>query len=173
MTPLQRAELSLEGLSIGDAFGQQFFGKPDIMLALIERRALPVPPWHFTDDTVMAIGIVETLRRHGAIDQDYLAHRFAVNFQRNPGRGYGAMARYVLSELWDGNDWRVVAPAVFGGSGSYGNGGAMRVAPLGAYFADDIESVRLHAQRSAEVTHSHAEGQAGAVAIAAAAAWAW
>src|SRR5262249_1038591 len=37
MTPLQRAELSLEGLSIGDAFGQQFFGKPDIMLALIER----------------------------------------------------------------------------------------------------------------------------------------
>src|SRR5262249_212503 len=42
-----------------------------------------------------------------------------------------------------------------------------------AYFADDIESVRLHAQRSAEITHSHAEGQAGAVAIAAAAAWAW
>jgi ADP-ribosylglycohydrolase len=173
MTPLQRAELSLEGLSIGDAFGQRYFGKSDVMLAMIERRALPIPPWSFTDDTVMAIGIVETLRERGALDQDHLADRFAVNFERNPHRGYGAVARYVLSELWDGKDWRVVAPGVFDGRGSYGNGGAMRVAPLGAYFADDIEAVRLHARRSAEVTHSHAEGQAGAVAIAAAAAWAW
>jgi ADP-ribosylglycohydrolase len=173
MTPLQRAELSLEGLSIGDAFGQRYFGQSDVMLAMIERRALPIPPWQFTDDTVMAIGIVETLRAHGTLDQDHLAERFAVNFQRNPHRGYGAMARYVLSELWDGKDWRVVAPAVFDGGGSYGNGGAMRVAPLGAYFADDIDALRLQARRSAEITHSHAEGQAGAVAVAAAAAWAW
>lgn len=83
------------------------------------------------------------------------------------------MARYVLSELWNGKDWRTLAPAVFDGRGSYGNGGAMRVAPLGAYFADDIEAVRLYARSSAEVTHSHPEGQAGAVAVAAAAAWAW
>jgi ADP-ribosylglycohydrolase len=124
MTPLERAELSLEGLSIGDAFGQRYFGQSDVMLAMIKRRALPIPPWQFTDDTVMAIGIVETLRARGALDPDHLAERFAVNFQRNPHRGYGAMARYVLSELWDGKDWRIVAPAVFGGSGSYGNGGA-------------------------------------------------
>jgi ADP-ribosylglycohydrolase len=173
MSPLERARLSLEGLSIGDAFGQRYFGKSDVILTMIGRRALPTPPWEFTDDTVMAIGVLETLRDRGTLDQDHLAERFAVNFQRNPHRGYGAMARYVLSELGAGNDWRVVSPAVFGGKGSYGNGGAMRVAPLGAYFADDIESVQHHARRSAEVTHFHAEGQAGAVAIAAAAAWAW
>lgn len=173
MTPLNRAELSLEGLSVGDAFGQMFFGKPDVMLAMIERRALPAPPWQITDDSIMGIGVVETLRAKEEIDQDYLAERFAVNYMRNMGRGYGTMARYVLAEIVAGADWRLVAPSVFGGAGSYGNGGAMRVAPVGAFFAEDLDEVCRNARRSAEVTHSHAEGQAGAIAVAAAAAWAW
>jgi ADP-ribosylglycohydrolase len=57
--------------------------------------------------------------------------------------------------------------------GSMGNGGAMRVAPLGAYFSDDIQTLIEEARKSAEVTHAHAEGQAGAIAIALAAAFAW
>ena len=48
----------------------------------------------------------------------------------------------------------------------------MRVAPLGAYFADDLEMVRAQAVLAAEVTHAHPEGIAGAVAVALAAAWA-
>ena len=54
-----------------------------------------------------------------------------------------------------------------------GNGGAMRVAPLGAYFADDLDEVVRQARASAEVTHAHPDGQAGAVAVAIAAAVAW
>ncbi len=58
--------------------------------------------------------------------------------------------------------------------GSFGNGAAMRVAPLGAFFADQpLEVVCLQARLSAEVTHAHAEGIAGAIAVAAAAALAW
>jgi ADP-ribosylglycohydrolase len=53
-----------------------------------------------------------------------------------------------------------------------GNGSAMRVAPLGAYFADDEELLAVEAVRSATVTHAHADGQAGAVAVAVAAGWA-
>jgi ADP-ribosylglycohydrolase len=49
----------------------------------------------------------------------------------------------------------------------------MRVAPLGAYFADDLDQVVDQALLSAQVTHLHPEGQAGAVAIALAAAYAW
>jgi ADP-ribosylglycohydrolase len=56
--------------------------------------------------------------------------------------------------------------------GSMGNGGAMRVAPLGAYWADDEDAVVREARASAEVTHAHPEGQAGAIAVAVAAAWA-
>lgn len=57
--------------------------------------------------------------------------------------------------------------------GSLGNGGAMRAAPLGAYFAEDPERLVVEARKSAEVTHYHPEGQAGAVAVALAAAFAW
>jgi ADP-ribosylglycohydrolase len=53
-----------------------------------------------------------------------------------------------------------------------GNGSAMRVALLGAYFADDEERLVDEAVRSAVVTHAHRDGQAGAVAIAVAAGWA-
>jgi ADP-ribosylglycohydrolase len=171
--PLTRAELALTGLSIGDSFGQMFFGNPQTMSMAIEHRALPAPPWYLTDDSIMAIGIVETLRACGEIDRDYLASRFVANYCRNPRRGYGGMAHHILRELSKGGDWREVAPAVFDGSGSYGNGAAMRIAPLGAFYAEDLDKLQVQALASAEVTHSHLEGKMGAVAIALASAWAW
>jgi ADP-ribosylglycohydrolase len=173
MQSLARAELALEGLSIGDSFGQMFFGQIDMMLMAIEHRALPTPPWCLTDDSIMAIGVVETLRDRGEIDRDYLANRFATNYRRNPRRGYGGMAHHILQKLCKGEDWRDVAPAVFDGSGSYGNGAAMRVAPLGGFYAEDIEQLQIQALASAQVTHSHLEGKVGALAIALASAWAW
>lgn len=57
--------------------------------------------------------------------------------------------------------------------GSYGNGAAMRVAPVGAYFADDIALVVENAQSQAEITHAHLEGIAGAIAVAVGAAIAY
>jgi ADP-ribosylglycohydrolase len=51
-----------------------------------------------------------------------------------------------------------------------GNGAAMRVAPLGAFYAGDSRAAALHAIRSAEVTHAHAEAVLAAVAVAVAAA---
>jgi ADP-ribosylglycohydrolase len=173
MTPLKRAQLSLEGLSIGDAFGQMFFGNPEIISKMIEHQELPAPPWYLTDDSIMAIGVVETLQDRGAIDADYLAGRFATNYRRNARRGYGGMAHHILQKFCKGEDWREVAPSVFDGTGSYGNGAAMRISPLGAFFAEDLEKLQLQAIFSAEVTHSHLEGKVGALAIALAAAWAW
>ncbi|WP_373540405.1 ADP-ribosylglycohydrolase family protein [Chamaesiphon sp.] len=173
MQPLTRAELALTGLSIGDAFGQMFFGNTENMSMAIDLQALPAPPWYLTDDSIMAIGIVETLREWGEIDRDYLASRFANNYRRNPRRGYGGMAHHILREFCKGEDWRVVAPAVFDGMGSYGNGAAMRVAPVGGFYAEDLAQLQIQAVASAEVTHSHLEGKVGALAIALAAAWAW
>jgi ADP-ribosylglycohydrolase len=49
----------------------------------------------------------------------------------------------------------------------------MRVAPLGAFFAHDVERCVQEARLSAEVTHAHEEGISGAIAVAAAAAFAW
>jgi ADP-ribosylglycohydrolase len=62
-TALENALLALEGLSVGDAFGECFFSAPGEYL---RKRELPSPPWVWTDDTHMALSIVETLQAHGA-----------------------------------------------------------------------------------------------------------
>ncbi len=76
----------------------------------------------------------------------------------------------LLTELQEGRRWQVATHSLFGGMGSFGNGAAMRVAPLGAFFADDLSLAASEAHASATVTHGHPEGEAGAVAVAVAAA---
>jgi ADP-ribosylglycohydrolase len=169
---IKRAKLALDGLSVGDAFGERFFTSPATVESLITSRAVPRSPWYYTDDTVMALGILEVLDECGRIDQDRLAAVFAQRYQIQPDRGYGGTAQRILREIGQGTPWRTVSTAVFSGMGSRGNGGAMRVAPLGAYFADNVAEVVQQARASAEVTHGHPDGQAGAIAVALAAAWA-
>lgn len=155
---LERARNSLEGLSVGDAFGV-YHGNRDIPLVQ--------GAWQYTDDTVMALSIYETLRQYGALDQELLAQSFAAHYDRS--RGYGPAMHRVLRLIREGQGWSKAAHQAFAGQGSFGNGSAMRVAPLGAYFADDMNALVDNARRSAEVTHAHAEGIAGAIAVAAAA----
>jgi ADP-ribosylglycohydrolase len=167
---LQKARLALEGLSIGDAFGQNFFHFKDAKAAQeqIDHRVLPVGEWHYTDDTNMALSIYALLRDKGAIDQDVLALSFAQHY--HPSRGYGAGAGKLLRDIAGGADWRQAAGDMFEGQGSFGNGAAMRVALIGGFFADDMDKVIEQARLSGEVTHTHLEGIAGAIAIAVAAA---
>jgi ADP-ribosylglycohydrolase len=168
---LRRARIALEGLSVGDGFGGFFeLGKSNVFKQYSENRKLPPSPWHFTDDTNMALSIYQILRRYGEIKQDELATSFAEHFDRT--RGYGMGARALINRMKRGEHWRKVSEEMFHG-GSYGNGGAMRVAPVGAYFADDLEAVIENAKLSAEITHAHPEGIAGAIAVAIATAIAW
>ena len=169
---MARARLSLEGLSVGDALGERFFYKSDVE-SLISRHALPRAPWRYTDDMMMALSIVEVLDRHGRIEHDVLAQRFAERYEADAGRGYGPTAMEILEEIGRGMPWGVASRHAFNGEGSMGNGGAMRAGPVGAYFADDFQAVVENACASAIVTHAHPEGQAGAVTVAIAAAQAW
>jgi ADP-ribosylglycohydrolase len=138
----------------------------------ITERQAPPGPWRYTDDTEMAISVVEMLQARGEIDQDDLALRFANRMEDM--RGYGPGAYKLLCGVRDGIPWKRLACAGFNGTGSFGNGAAMRVAPLGAYLADrELDVVVQQARLSAEVTHMHAEGIAGAIAIAVGAALAW
>jgi ADP-ribosylglycohydrolase len=169
---MDRVRLALDGLSVGDAFGGQFF-IPEVAESAFPVRGLPPPPWRYTDDTEMALGISEVLERQGRIDQDELARVFARRYHNDAYRGYGPTMHDILPAIGRGVPWREAAATPFGGRGSLGNGSAMRVAPVGAYFADDLDAVVAAARASAEVTHAHPEGRAGAIAIAVAAAWAF
>ncbi|MDA8171737.1 MAG: ADP-ribosylglycohydrolase family protein [Nitrospiraceae bacterium] len=108
------------------------------------------PASRFTDDTVLTIATAECILK-GA---DY-----AVTYRRYdrlyPNAGYGAAFRRWISS--DG------APAY----GSFGNGSAMRVSPVGFAFSP-LEKVLDEARLSAAVTHNHPEGIKGAQATAAA-----
>ncbi|WP_329122790.1 ADP-ribosylglycohydrolase family protein [Streptomyces sp. NBC_01465] len=168
------ARRSLEGLALGDAFGERWFPlfrEPRQSYEDIRARRTPEEPrWHWTDDTALALAIQRVLDEHGAVDQDRLAACFALTFDADPGRGYGYGMHTLLPALLPApEEWRTLAPDLFDG-GSLGNGAAMRVAPLGAWFSDDLELVARQAELSAEVTHAHPQGIAGAVAVATAAA---
>ena len=169
---LARAASALDGLSVGDAFGECFFGPDDWAQELIRSRRLPPSPWVYTDDTEMATAITEVLAEYRHVDPAALARAFARRFVADPNRGYGAGACRLLQQLRDGVPWREASHALFDGQGSMGNGGAMRAGPIGAYFAEDLLLVIREARASAAITHAHLEGQAGAVAVAAAAAYA-
>jgi ADP-ribosylglycohydrolase len=166
-TRLELAFDSLDGLSVGDALGAQFFMVGRSIPDLVARRP-PAGPWEWTDDSHMAGSVVSELREHGEIDQDRLAAVFADRCE--PYRGYGAGAVVILHEIRDGKPWRQAAADAFDGQGSCGNGAAMRVAPLGAYFPDRPQRAAEQAIQSAEVTHAHPEGIAGALLVAVAAA---
>ncbi|MER7461477.1 ADP-ribosylglycohydrolase family protein [Streptomyces sp. NPDC097981] len=166
---------SLEGLALGDAFGERWFPRiraaREALEAIRARRTPEEPAWHWTDDTAMAVALHEVLVLHGAVHQDRLAEAFAAAYLADAYRGYGYGMHELLPVLaQEPSSWRTRTRTLFGGEGSLGNGAAMRVAPLGAWFCEDLDEVAEQAAFSAEVTHAHPEGIAGAVAVALAAA---
>jgi len=159
----------LLGLAVGDALGACFEGRTPEHIAHRYRSVdhlIHSPPegelW-YTDDTQMAIGVAETLVACKCIDEAEIRRRFADNYV--PQRGYGQGARRVLEAMIEGKDHQHVAATQFPG-GSFGNGAAMRVAPVGLMFRHDHECLWKQAQLSALPTHVHPLGIEGAQVLA-------
>ena len=155
----------LLGLAMGDAVGAPYeglkhtdiffqFGTPDKLVTNPSGETL-----YYTDDTEMMIGVAETLVERGRIEEERLCRAFADNY--HPERGYGPSARHVIEAMKDGSDWRTLAATLLPG-GSFGNGAAMRVAPVGLVFADAPDELWVQARLSALPTHTHPLGIEGA-----------
>ena len=147
-----------EGLTSADIFFQ--FGTPDVIVRNPSGDTL-----YYTDDTEMMISVAETLVECGVIDEARLYRAFVENY--HPDCGYGQGARKVLNAMARGKDWRTLAATLFPG-GSFGNGGAMRVAPVGLLFRDRPAELWEQARLSALPTHTHPLGIEGAQLLAAA-----
>jgi ADP-ribosylglycohydrolase len=169
---LTRALESLEGLASGDAFGECFLNPWDRTPENRASRTLPPAPWRFTDDTMMAVSVYACLERHGSVEPEWLAESFARHYA--PERGYGPAMNALMMRLYSigAANWFEEAQELFNGEGSFGNGAATRVAPVGAYFAYNLDLVVEQATLSAISTHCHPEAIAGAIAVAVAAAMA-
>ena len=161
---------ALLGTFCGDALGAALEGwRPHETAGALDRPAELLARSHgrYTDDTEMMIALAESLvDRGGEVEPAHLARTFLKRY--DPSRGYGPGTVRTLNALSRGARWDEAAGATFGGGGSYGNGSAMRVAPVGALFHDDLERLRRAAEAQARVTHAHPLGTAGAALQAAA-----
>jgi poly(ADP-ribose) glycohydrolase ARH3 len=161
----------LLGLAVGDALGARFEGRSSEGIAqqyLQPRDLSERPPFGelwYTDDTQMMIGVCETLIACGEIEYPELCRRFAENYELH--RGYGRSTQLILEAIRDGHNHRMLAEELLPG-GSFGNGAAMRVAPVGLAFRGDLPKVAEQARKSAEPTHLHRLGIEGAELLAAA-----
>ena len=167
--PADRFVGCLLGLAVGDALGAPFEGVPADFVYFTQGAipdlldAEPDSPLTYTDDTQMTIGLAETLAEHGRVDTPTLCRQFAANYE--PHRGYGHGARQILECIAAGGDHNTLAETIFPG-GSFGNGAAMRVAPVGLMFGHDLDRVAAEARMSAWPTHRHPLGVEGAELLA-------
>jgi len=148
------------GSALGDAIGELAFRyqkKEDL-----DSRLEALEEFFYTDDTAMAVGLAESLINKGGLDQTDIGKRFHQNYLEEPWRGY-APGPPTLFRMVENSRISYVeaAKSLFQGQGSFGNGAAMRIVPLGLLFFDSPD-VYEKACTSSEVTHAHPVGQDGA-----------
>ena len=152
---------SLIGTGVGDALGAGLEGRRRVdqaeVRAMAERRGTLI----YTDDTHMMIGIAESLIAKKGFDGEHMTHRFMENYSREPYRGYGPGPPRVFSLIKAGEAWDKAAEKLYGG-GSFGNGSAMRIAPVGILYYDDLPKLKEIAYKSSQITHAHELGKEGA-----------
>ncbi|MEV6712600.1 ADP-ribosylglycohydrolase family protein [Lentzea sp. NPDC051208] len=161
----------LAGGALGDALGAPFEGQSAVAAAELTEHEKSGTRLTHTDDTALALVLARHLadrRDERGVDGDMLALELAQAWKAEPWRGYGSGAQHVLGLIEAGVPWSRAARATFGGQGSYGNGAAMRVAPV-ALVATSLHHAAELGRRSAEVTHAHEDGQLGAACLAGAA----
>ncbi len=132
------------GAIIGDIIGSVYEWSP----IKTTEFDLFSPQSRFTDDTVLTVAVANAI----LYQKDY-ARTIWTYAKKYPHAGYGgSFAQWVKR-----NDLQPY--------GSFGNGSAMRVSPVGFAF-DSEDEVLTEAARSAQVTHNHPEGIKGAQATA-------
>lgn len=107
----------------------------------------------YTDDIVMTLAVAKWLIEDVAHSEDELVRCMQELGRAHIMAGYGSnFIRWIMSEY----------PRPYG---SWGNGSAMRVSPVGLFSKSEAEVFRL-ARITANVTHNHPEGVKGAEAVA-------
>ena len=151
----------LVGTAIGDALGARREGggmsRSEDIVSLAEKLEQLI----YTDDTHMTIGVAESLVENKGFDGEHMAQSFIKNYEAEPWRGYGPGPPKIFRMIRSGEAWDSAASRLYPG-GSFGNGSAMRVAPVGLLYSRNLEKLREIAYQSSSITHSHELGKEGA-----------
>jgi len=152
---------SLVGTGVGDALGASLEGWRRVDEAEIRALAEKRSTLAYTDDTHMMIGVAESLIENKGFDGEHMTRRFMENYRREPFCGYGPGPPRVFRMIKSGEAWDKAAERLYGG-GSFGNGSAMRIAPVGVFCYDDLAKLKEIAYQSSRITHAHELGKEGA-----------
>ncbi|WP_332448901.1 ADP-ribosylglycohydrolase family protein [Methanoculleus sp.] len=149
-----RAVGAFIGLAIGDALGAPLEGLPPAPIAVTEMQGGGIHntlPGQYTDDTLQAAALAETLVRCGRFDPDDFARRLVLVYRAHP-EFFGPTSRAVLDLIENGLSPFVAARTAHEArGGSRSNGSVMRGVPVGiVYPPDEVREVSLAASR---VTH--------------------
>lgn len=136
-----------KGAIIGDMIGEKY--------EFVEHDDINVSyDGVFTDDSVLTIATMNAIKENP--EKPDFRKWYLNAYKKFPEAGYGGtFIRWAVGKEIDNKK----------GYGSYANGSAMRVSPVGYYY-ENIEDVIKHAFESSIVTHSHVEGVKGAVVTA-------
>ncbi|XP_061552795.1 ADP-ribosylhydrolase ARH3 [Phycodurus eques] len=168
---LSRFRGALVAAVLGDCVGGEFEGVEEVPIENVLQHMNSLDDetkgngiLEYSDDTAMARCVVQSLLTRAGFDEHDMARRFAKEYSVSPGRGYGSGVIQVLKKLASPHLTDVYQPArdQFNGRGSFGNGGAMRVAPFALAFSDPAD-VKKFARLGAMLTHSCSLGYNGAV----------
>jgi poly(ADP-ribose) glycohydrolase ARH3 len=152
------------GCFLGDSFGSGFEGmgpnRAQFHMSSLSKKFLR----NYTDDTDMTLALTESIIQCGKVDSEDIAKQFSLHCDLI--RGYAIGTIKAIMALRAGLKWYQVARIVFE-KGSFGNGAAMRVSPVGLFYHHDLNALREAAIEHANITHVHPLGQWGAVMQAA------
>lgn len=154
---------AMVGTAVGDALGAPTEGQASVPAAYLETLDTH-PNLSYTDDTAMTLAVARSLVDQGGFDGPHMAATLAAQFAADPFRGYGSGPPMVFFHLEQGVTWDQASEGLFDGTGSYGNGASMRVAPVALHTFPDLDAAAECAAQTALITHSHPEGIDGAVA---------
>jgi len=145
----------LIGTAVGDSLGARREGSSEFAeIADLAPR--------YTENTAMTIAVAESLIEHKDFHYWHMAELFLKKYEQEPWRRYGHTITRVFRLMRNGKlGFGMIDRDLFA-EGSFGNGAAMRVAPVGLMYHDDPRMLRDIAYHSAGITHSHEWGLEGA-----------
>ena len=145
---------------MGDAFGAGFEGmSPDRATFHLSNLSKKFSR-NYTDDTDMTLALAESVVQTAGVDPEDIAKQFILHCDLT--RGYAIGTIKAVLALRAGLKWHQVGRMVFE-NGSFGNGAAMRVSPVGLFYHPDLDKIQEEAIKQANITHLHPLGQWGAV----------
>eukprot|EP01125_Pyxidicula_operculata_P004483 TRINITY_DN1698_c0_g1_i1.p1 TRINITY_DN1698_c0_g1~~TRINITY_DN1698_c0_g1_i1.p1 ORF type:complete len:312 (+),score=33.46 TRINITY_DN1698_c0_g1_i1:253-1188(+) len=116
----------------------------------------------YTDDTNSTLALASSLLENNGLLPIHAAHQYGRFWQTGTKRGYPSSAQDVMKRVLEGEDIEKTGTSSFP-QGSYANGGAMRISPVGIAFRNADDETLHEAVRLAIISsHVHPEAIDGA-----------